>query len=77
MAKIDAFFKLMADTGASDLHLVSGNPPALRVRGDLERVKYKVLQHEELKAMLFEICPEEKAKEFEETGDIDFAYELP
>ena len=77
MAKIDAFFKLMADTGASDLHLVSGNPPVLRVRGELERVKFKVLQHQELKAMLFEICPEEKAKEFEETGDIDFAYELP
>jgi len=77
MAKIDAFFKLMSDTGASDLHLVSGNPPILRVRGELERVKFKLLQHEELKALLFEICPEEKAKEFEETGDLDFAYELP
>jgi twitching motility protein PilT len=27
--------------------------------------------------MLFEICPEDKAKLFEETGDIDFAYEIP
>jgi twitching motility protein PilT len=77
MAKIDAFFKLMHDTGASDLHLISGNPPILRVRGDMERVKYKTLEHQELKAMLFEITPEEKAKLFEETGDIDFAYELP
>ena len=77
MAKIDAFFKLMYDTGASDLHLISGNPPVLRVRGDMERVKYKVLEHQELKAMLFEICPEDKAKLFEETGDIDFAYEIP
>jgi twitching motility protein PilT len=77
MAKIDAFFKLMHDTGASDLHLISGNPPVLRVRGDLERVKYKLLDHQELKAMLFEICPEDKAKVFEESGDVDFAYELP
>jgi len=77
MAKIDAFFKLMHDTGASDLHVISGNPPVLRVRGDMERVKYKILEHQELKAMLFEICPEEKAKLFEETGDIDFAYEIP
>jgi twitching motility protein PilT len=77
MAKIDAFFKLMYDTGASDLHLLSGNPPVLRVRGDLERVKYKILEHQELKAMLFEICPEEKAKLFEETGDIDFGHEIP
>jgi len=38
MAKIDAFFKLMNDQGASDLHLVSGQPPALRLRGDLEQL---------------------------------------
>src|SRR3989304_7463488 len=77
MAKIDAFFKLMYDTGASDLHLISGNLPILRIRGDMERVKYKVLEPQELKAMLFEICPEDKAKLFEETGDIDFAYGIP
>jgi twitching motility protein PilT len=77
MAKIDAFFKLMYDTGASDLHLISGNPPILRVRGDMERVKYKNLEHQELKAMLLEICPEEKGKAFEETGDVDFGYEIP
>ncbi len=29
MAKIDAFFQLMHDQGASDLHLVSGQQPAL------------------------------------------------
>ena len=67
----------MYDTGASDLHTISGNPPILRIRGDMERVKYKVLEHQELKAMLFEICPEDKAKIFEETGDIDFGYEIP
>ena len=38
MAKLDAFFKLMFDTGASDLHIVSGQPPILRVHGELERV---------------------------------------
>jgi len=77
MAKIDAFFKLMHEQGASDLHLVSGQPPALRIRGDMERIKYKVLENDELKAMLYEIAPEPKIKEFEETGDIDFGYEIP
>jgi twitching motility protein PilT len=43
MAKIDAFFKLMHEQNASDLHLLSGQPPALRIHGDIERVKYKVL----------------------------------
>jgi len=77
MAKIDAFFKLMNDQGASDLHLVSGQPPALRIRGDMERVKYKKLENDELKAMLYEIAPEDKVKLFEETGDADFGYEIP
>jgi twitching motility protein PilT len=77
MAKIDAFFKLMHEQGASDLHLVSGLPPALRIRGDMERIKYKVLDNDELKAMLYEIAPEAKIKQFEESGDIDFGYEIP
>ncbi len=77
MAQIDAFFKLMNEQGASDLHLVSGQQPVLRIGGDLERVKYKVLEDDALKNMLYEIAPEHKVKEFEETGDVDFAYEIP
>jgi twitching motility protein PilT len=77
MAKIDAFFKLMDETGASDLHMVSGQQPILRVRGEMERVKYDVLKNDELRAMLYEIAPEIKIKQFEETGDVDFGYEIP
>ena len=77
MAQIDAFFKLMNDQGASDLHLISGQQPVLRIQGDLERVKYKVLDNDSLKGMLYEIAPEDKVKVFEESGDVDFAYEIP
>jgi twitching motility protein PilT len=77
MAKIDAFFKLMNEQGASDLHLASGQPPALRIRGEIERVKYKILDNDDLRGMLYEIAPEQKIKHFEETGDIDFGYEIP
>ena len=58
MAKIDAFFKLMHEQGASDLHLVAGQSPALRVRGDIERIKYKELTNDDLRAMLYEVTPE-------------------
>lgn len=77
MAQIDAFFKLMHEQGASDLHLISGSQPVLRIHGELQRVKYKVLENDELKAMLYEITPEPKLKVFEETGDLDFGYEIP
>ena len=77
MAKIDAFFKLMNDQGASDIHLVSGQPPALRIRGEMERIKYHDIENDELKGILYEITPEHKVKVFEETGDVDFGYEIP
>lgn len=77
MAQIDAFFKLMNDQGASDLHMVAGQQPILRIRGEMERVKYKTLDNEGLKTLLYEICPEPKIKLFEETGDIDFGYHIP
>ena len=77
MAQIDAFFKLMNEQGASDLHLVAGQQPVLRIQGDLERVKYQTLDNDSLKAMLYEIAPEHYVKIFEESGDVDFAYEIP
>jgi twitching motility protein PilT len=77
MAQIDAFFKLMNDQQASDLHLAAGKQPVLRVKGALERVKYKSLDNDALKSMLYEITPEHKIKVFEEAGDVDFAYEIP
>jgi twitching motility protein PilT len=77
MAKIDAFFNLMMEVGASDLHLAAGSQPIVRVRGDMERVKHPPLDNDTLKAMLYEIAPEYKVKVFEETGDVDFGYEIP
>jgi twitching motility protein PilT len=77
MARIDAFFKLMAEQKASDLHLSTGNPPMLRINGELVRVDYPALENDDLKGMVYEIAPEGKIKVFEETADVDFGYEVP
>ena len=77
MATIDAFFKMMNDLGASDLHMLAGQPPMLRLHGDIERIDYPPFDSEALKKILYEISPDIKIKIFEETGDVDFAYELP
>ncbi len=76
MAEIDAFFKLMHEQGASDLHLSSGQQPALRLHGDIERIKYDILTSDKLRSLLYEITSQEKIKVFEETGDVDFGYEI-
>src|SRR2546425_5868730 len=77
MAKIDAFFNLMFEQKASDVHLSSGNNPMLRINGELQRIEHPPLDNDELKKMLYEIAPEFKIKQFEETGDVDFGYEIP
>lgn len=77
MSRIDAFFKLMAEQKASDLHLSTNNPPMLRINGELVRVDFPALKNDELKAMVYEIAPEGKIKVFEETSDVDFGYEVP
>jgi len=77
MAQLDAFFNFMHEHGASDLHLASGAQPIVRVRGELERLTFPPLENDKLKEMLYEIAPEYKVKVFEETGDVDFGYEIP
>ena len=77
MAKIDQYFNFMLDAGASDLHLSSGNPPIVRISGELQRLEMPDLESDSLKEMLYEITPELKVKVYEETGDVDFGYEIP
>ena len=77
MARIDALFKMMQEQGASDLHLSTGNPPIFRLHGDMVKLNFKVLGHDELKSILFEILNEKQKGHFEATKDLDFAYSVP
>ncbi len=64
--------------GASDLHLRSGEPPLMRVNGDIVRLEERpVLDAERLGAMLYAIMPDRNRQEFYEVNDSDFAYEIP
>ena len=51
----------MNDQDASDLHLIFGQQPVLRISGELERVKYKMLDNDALKVMLYEIASDHKS----------------
>ena len=77
MAKIDNLFHLLHANHGSDLHLSAGNPPLLRIYGDLARVDAPVVTTEELLAVLREMVPMERVQAFEQTGDLDFAYDIP
>lgn len=77
MPKIDTLFQMMVEQGASDLHLISGQPPAIRINGELERVAGQLpLEPDALRELLYEITPFGKKDHFETTGDLDFGYEI-
>jgi len=76
MHRIDTFLELLVKQDGSDLHLVSGNPPRLRVFGELAAVKYRELSAAETMALLTEIMPQGAREAFEERSSIDFAYAI-
>ncbi len=76
MAKLDALFRMLKEKGGSDLHLSPGNPPLLRVSGELLPAVSQKFSHEQYKAVIYEIMTEEERRRFEETNDLDFAYEV-
>ncbi|HTO73067.1 MAG TPA: PilT/PilU family type 4a pilus ATPase, partial [Gemmatimonadales bacterium] len=76
-ARLDGMLRQTAETGASDLHLRSGDKPLIRADGEMRRLDMPVLEAAEIDAMLRSIMSPRDIGEFEETGDVDWAYEIP
>jgi len=62
--------------GASDLHLSSGEPPMLRIHGDIKRLDQAALTREEVHTMAFDVMTDTNRRIFQERLDIDFSFEL-
>jgi twitching motility protein PilT len=73
---IDALLRRLVESGASDLHLRTGEPPMLRLHGELVREPREPLPAGRLEAMLLSIMGPKEAGEFRETGDTDWAHEI-
>lgn len=77
MAKLDRYFELIKNQGASDLHLLVGAPPKFRLHGELEPIPgEEVLAQASLQEMLYEILTPAQKGKFLQTNDLDFAYGL-
>ncbi|HEV8176684.1 MAG TPA: hypothetical protein VGP44_03240, partial [Gemmatimonadales bacterium] len=75
-AEIEVLFRLLVESGASDLHLRTGEPPMLRINGELARQAFPALTGERLDLMLVSIMTPKELGEFREGGDTDWAYEI-
>jgi len=63
-------------SGASDAHLTSGEPPRVRINGDIKKLEHEALTAEQVHDMVFDIMSDGQRKVFQETNDLDFSYEL-
>ncbi len=72
--QIQQLFKVMVDNGASDLHLTVGSSPAMRVSGEIVRVKVGSLTPDDTKRLIYQILTEKQKAEVEKNLELDFSF---
>jgi twitching motility protein PilT len=77
MAEIDLYLKKIQELGGSDLHLLSGGPPKLRIHGELIPIEGEPdFDEKRMEQLLFGIIDPAQKEKFCKTRDFDFAYSL-
>ena len=76
MAYLDQFLSVIVKHGGSDLHIGVGQPPKMRMHGDIMPIRADPVTHEEATQMMSEISGPHNWEIFEQRGDLDFAYEM-
>ncbi|MDD0854609.1 type IV pilus twitching motility protein PilT [Halobacteriovorax sp. GB3] len=72
--KVQQLFKLMVESGGSDLHLTVGTSPGLRVNGEIVRVKIPPLSAQDSKRLVYQILTDEQKNDFEKNLELDFSF---
>jgi twitching motility protein PilT len=76
-ATIEQLLRMTVERGASDLHLRCGEPPIIRLHGEMHRLEgWSALDNGQLDTMLRSIMPERNRIEFAESNDTDYAHEI-
>jgi len=76
VAYVDALLIEVLEKRGSDLHFIAGDPPRIRLHGDLTGLKAEKLAAEVVKQALYEIMPKPALDRFEAKDGADFAYTL-
>ncbi|MFH1029821.1 MAG: type IV pilus twitching motility protein PilT [bacterium] len=75
---INEIFKVGVDKKASDIHLISGKTPIIRVDGELFEIKsFPILNGQSIKKLIYAMLSEKQKEVFEENKELDISYELP
>jgi twitching motility protein PilT len=76
MAEIDAYLTEVLQRRGSDLHFLAGDPPRIRLHGDLSPLRGDRLDPAYVQQALLEIMPPKAAQRFDAHDGADFAYTL-
>ena len=74
--KIEELLLHMIDQKASDLHFTVGQPPQLRVYGELVLTDYDILDNNTIKILAYSVLTPEQIKHFEQTKELDASFGL-
>ena len=77
MSCLQDLLKTALDCGASDIHVMVGSPPLLRIHTVLQETDYPVVTVEGAEEMVREMLSERRYRQFVEDRDVDFATEVP
>jgi twitching motility protein PilT len=72
--EVNKLFRMVMKYEASDLHLKVGQPPMMRLRGDIRRTDMKPLTQEDMERLLLPNLKPNHRKILEEEGGVDFSY---
>jgi len=71
--KMAQLFKMMVDQNASDLHLVVGAPPALRISGSVSRIQLPDLTAENAETLIMQVLTDSQKLELKQKRQLDFS----
>ena len=74
--QLHKYFKAAIKTHANDLHLKVGQPPKLRLQGELKNTTGESLTAARMEELVFEIMSPAQKESFLKHGTLDFAHEV-
>ena len=74
--QLNKYFKAAIKTQANDLHLKVGQPPKLRLFGQLKNTTGEILTPERMEELVFEIMTPTQQEFFRQNGTLYFAHEI-
>jgi twitching motility protein PilT len=75
--RIDEYLKDVLLKNGSDLHFIAGDPPRVRLYGELHPLRPEILSAQFVQEVLLEIMPQAAVQRLEQQHGADFAYLIP